>query len=74
MGIENMYISVLKAEKDRFSKNASFSKKLQKIDELRASGLLHKKGYRFPMRDTLGRNISSPPKPAVAKQQFPDTS
>ena len=68
MGIADNYDRVLKAEKHKLSKSASFSKKVQKIDELRASGFLQKKSYRFPMRDTIGRNIGSSPKPAVAKQ------
>ncbi len=73
MNIADNYNRTMRAEKHKLSKNVSFSKKVQKIDELRASGFLQKKSYRFPMRDTLGRNINASPKPAVAKQQFSDT-
>lgn len=60
MAIADEYERVLKEEGSKLEKDDTFSKTLQKIDELKASGILEKKTYRFPMPDTLGKRFVSP--------------
>ncbi len=59
MSITEEYKKALKAEENKIKKNTSFAETIQKIDELKATGILTKKTYGLPLADTLGRHLSS---------------
>ena len=48
----------VKAEGRRASKDPRIAEVLETIDQLKRSGVIQKKSYRFPPPDTIGRHMT----------------